>query len=241
VTRMAREIRDNGERIKADWTTRFRASGAVRPLDSDGPDEAAHLAVTGGFRMLCRIDGSARLLADGVVEDGWRYLRGPDYYSADPHMYLPGQAPSAGARFALLQERWQDHAHQVSALAPATTPAPISWYAWIAWLSFLEAVLNDLCTARWAASAVLRPVLAPNRNGGCEIVAAFDDGIRRVAGLIAEAAWHHWQDTGLSQPETWSAKGRGGPALHHAPRRIRRDRRRARPGGYPAVDGPRGP
>ncbi|NJQ04023.1 hypothetical protein [Streptomyces lonarensis] len=196
------------------WTAALGASGAVGPPPAGVP-AALHLADGGGFRLpesaADRLPPAAcSFFADRVTREGWVYLRGFSYYAADEQMYLPRRAPSAGHRFDAIRERWPRYAKFAEQLAEPAARHPADWYAWLAWLAFLEAAVQDVCTARWSAAVLARR----------EAAEVLDEALRSLGALLAEAAWNRWQPTGLPSavcdPASWgarAAKVTGGPRL----------------------------
>lgn len=173
------------------WTAGLRASGTVSLPPPGMPSAAQHLADGGGFRLPAVADGllpaAARaFFCDRVTRGGWVYVRGFGYYAADAQMYLPGRAPAPARRFAALARRWPRYARFARALAGPAARQPAGWYAWLAWCAFLEAAVQDVCTARWSAAVL----------GHREAAGVLDGMLEELGALLAEAAWNRWQPAG---------------------------------------------
>ncbi|MFK0154311.1 hypothetical protein ACIQVK_19825 [Streptomyces sp. NPDC090493] len=200
LAQWARDMRANRRRLGRDWTARLRDAASVLLPDPGAPLDH-FLAAGGGFRVPA---GSAALLGDAAADffrdalprDGWLYLRGWSYYAADAAMYLPGRCPPAAQRWELVQRRWPAYAAFARPLAQDAARLPAPWYRWLAFLGYLEALLNDACTARWTAS----------RLGDRDAGDRWETAVQQVAGLLAEAAWQVWQPGGACVPELWAAR-----------------------------------
>lgn len=195
----AREIAANGRQLEQRWTIELEASGAVALPPPGAPAPAQHLADGGGFRIPAgyaeKMGGAAcAFFTDMVTRGGWVYPRGFDYYAADAQMYLPGRAPSAARRWQRVKERWERYGAFARPLAEAAATDPAPWYRWLAWLSFLEAAVNDACTARWSAAAL----------GWGEAEAVLDTLLEHMGALLAEAAWNRWRPAGPCDAGTWA-------------------------------------
>ncbi|MFF7988003.1 hypothetical protein ACFZDK_54950 [Streptomyces sp. NPDC007901] len=116
--------------------------------------------------------------------------------AADAAMYLPGRCPPAAHRWDLVQRRRPAYAAFARPLAEDAARLPAPWHRWLAFLGFLEAVLNDACTARWTAS----------RLGDREAGDRWEAAISQVAGLLAEAAWQVWQPGAVCVPGLWASR-----------------------------------
>jgi len=183
-----------------DWTARLHDTATVL-LPVPGARLDDFLAAGGGFRVPA---GSAALLGDAaadffrdaVTRDGWLYLRGWSYYAADAAMYLPGRCPPAAQRWELVRRRWPAYAAFARPLAQDAARLPAPWLRWLAFLSFLEALLNDACTARWTAAHL----------GDREAGERWETAINEVAGLLTEASWQVWQPGAACAPELWASR-----------------------------------
>ena len=197
----AREIAANRRQLEQRWMAQLTASGAVTLPPQAAPAPREHLAEGGGFRIPAphadQLGGvAADFFTDMVTRDGWVYLRGFGYYAADAQMYLPGRAPSPARRFAAVTERWQRYADFARPLADGAAADPSPWYPWLAWLAFLEAAVNDVCTARWSAA-----VLGQEESAG-----VLDGLLVGLGALLAEASWNRWHPAaaaGPCTPHTW--------------------------------------
>ncbi|MET7487685.1 hypothetical protein [Streptomyces sp. NPDC005538] len=195
-----RDMRVSRCRVGRDWTARLHDAATVL-LPGPGVRLDDFLAAGGGFRVAA---GSAALLGDAaadffrdaVTRDGWLYLRGWSYYAADAAMYLPGRCPPAAERWHLVQRRWPAYAAFARPLATDAARLPAPWHRWLAFLGFLEALLNDACTARWTASHL----------GDGEAGDLWETAINEVSGLLAEAAWQVWQPGAVCVPELWASR-----------------------------------
>jgi hypothetical protein len=196
----AREIAANRQQLEQRWTAELAAGGTIALPPRGAPAPAEHLADGGGFRIPAghaeQLGGAAgAFFTDMVTRDGWVYLRGLGYYAADAQMYLPGRAPSPGRRFAAVSERWRRYAVFARPLADEAAADPAPWYRWLGWLAFLEAAVNDVCTARWSAAVL----------GQEEAAGALDELLEGLAALLAEAAWNRWQPAaGPCDPASWA-------------------------------------
>lgn len=227
----AREITANRQQLARRWTARLEAGGTVALPPGGAPAPSEHLAEGGGFQIPALHTnelGSAAgdFFTDMVIRDGWAYPRGFGYYGADEQMYRPGRAPSAARRWALVEKRWGRYADFARPIAAGAAADPSPWYRWLGWLAFVEAAVNDACTARWTASAL----------GWAEAEPVLDEVVEGLCALLAEAAWNRWQQAGPCEPSSWGdrtaalvaapevtevLRGLGGALLPGPPRRTR--------------------
>ncbi|MFG2425232.1 hypothetical protein ACGFWD_40270 [Streptomyces sp. NPDC048448] len=195
----SREIDANRRQLEKRWTQQLAASSCVVLPPHGAPAPLEHLAEGGGFRIPASHtdqlgSAAADFFSDMAVRDGCAYLRGFGYYAADAQMYLPGRAPSPARRFSLVAERWPRYAAFARPLADGAAEEPARWYPWLAWLAFLEAAVNDVCTARWSAAAL----------GQEETAAVLDGLLEGLAVLLAEASFNRWHPAaGPCAPHTW--------------------------------------
>jgi len=199
----SREMAAQRRELERVWTAALQAGGTIRP--QLGAAASQYVADGGGFRVPAALENwlpeAARAFFDDrVVREGWVYLRGFGYYSADGQMYLPGRAPAPGRRFAALQRRWPRYVEFARPLAEPAAREPAGWYAWLAWLAFLESAVQDVCTARWSAAVL--------GHGGAAGV--LDEVLEGLGALLAEAAWNRWQPAGCPagpcDPASWAER-----------------------------------
>lgn len=195
-----RDMRVTRRRLGRDWTARLHDAATVLLPDPDARLDD-FLAAGGGFRVPAGSsallgDAAADFFRDAVTRDGWLNLRGWSYYAADAAMYLPGRCPPAAERWHLVQRRWPAYAAFARPLAKDAARLPAPWHRWLAFLGFLEALLNDACTARWTASHL----------GDREAGDRWETAINEVAALLAEAAWQVWQPDAACVPESWASR-----------------------------------
>ncbi|MFH8802716.1 hypothetical protein ACH4F6_24405 [Streptomyces sp. NPDC017936] len=160
-----------------------------------------YMAPGGGFRLtgadLEDLGDTARaFFTDTVTRDGWTHLRGYRYYAADAQMHLPRRVPPAAVRWQVVQDGWPRFAEHAAKLAEETAVVPISWGRWLAWLAFLEAMVNDLCAAAWTARHL-------RAGAAAELV---DSALRNVSQVLAESAWHLWNEPYRARPDTWAER-----------------------------------
>src|SRR5260370_39980108 len=107
-------------------------------------------------------------------------------------MCLPGGGPPAAVRWRVIEEGWPRYAVHVRPLAAQASVTPAPWGHWLAWLAFLEAVVNDLCAAAWAAAHLQEPAAAR----------CAETALGTITELLAEAGWHLWSEPGRARPAT---------------------------------------
>jgi hypothetical protein len=113
----------------------------------------------GGFKMPRSCETELGVLARrffgrfGFFRQGWLHLRGYQYYFADPTMHLRTNRPSPVSMLNQLEERWSTYQEYPGILEELQRANPMR-PRWVAAVSFLEWIVNDLCTLRWLAATL---------------------------------------------------------------------------------------
>ncbi len=203
IFRLAREISRNAACLEERWASALRSCGLIsappRSWGHSSPKD--FLAAGGGFRI--RLDEA---LTEGISDqairlgatarNGWIYLRGYSYYAADPAMHLPTEVPAAEVRWGIIEGRWTGYTGIAAALGHDVANPPLSWNRWLIWISFLEMVVNDLCSATWTARQLRAEELARQAESTLD----------RVSLILAESTWNLWRSPSGVAPETWAAR-----------------------------------